>query len=136
MENPLGYGIGRGSVTLGCTNPEGVETIDTYYLLILLEYGVLGFLIFYDLFLTGIWTAGRTLFDLGPTDREVSLLITLIIAMSNRLIIKSIFAQADNNTLIFAMLEIGRASCRARVCCYVSIPLVAVTFKPTLTTNT
>src|SRR3546814_879170 len=52
MENPLGYGIGRGSVTLGFTNPEGVETIDTYYLLILLEYGVLGFLIFYGLFLT------------------------------------------------------------------------------------
>src|SRR3546814_15075303 len=49
MENPLGYGIGRGSVTLGFTNPEGVETIDTYYLLILLEYGVLGFLIFYGL---------------------------------------------------------------------------------------
>src|SRR3546814_3454577 len=60
MENPLGYGIGRGSVTLGFTNPEGVETIDTYYLLILLEYGVLGFLIFYGLFLTGIWKAGRS----------------------------------------------------------------------------
>src|SRR3546814_2732233 len=44
------------------------------------------------------------LFDLGPTDREVSLLIPLIIAMSNWLIIKSIFAQADNNPLIFAML--------------------------------
>src|SRR3546814_17019830 len=50
MENTLGYGIGRGSVTLGFTNPEGVETIDTYYLLILLEYGVLGFLIFYGFF--------------------------------------------------------------------------------------
>src|SRR3546814_1075975 len=70
----------------------------------LLEYGVLGFPIFYGLFLTGIWKAGRTLFDLGPTDREVSLLIPLIIAMSNWLIIKSIFAQADNNPLIFAML--------------------------------
>src|SRR3546814_20376950 len=77
--------------------------IDTYYLLILLEYGVLGFLIFYGLFLTGIWKAGRTLFDLGPTDREVSLRIPLIIAMSNWLIIKSIFAKADNNPLIFEM---------------------------------
>src|SRR3546814_9329053 len=74
------------------------DLIDTYYLLILLEYGVLGFLIFYGLFLTGIWKAGRTLFDLGPTDREVSLLIPLIIAMSNWLIIKSIFAQADRKS--------------------------------------
>src|SRR3546814_13669491 len=56
------------------------------------------------LFRSGIWKAGRTLFDLGPTDREVSLLIPHIIAMSNWLIIKSIFAQADNNPLIFAML--------------------------------
>src|SRR3546814_10647253 len=74
-------------------------------MLILLEYGVLGFLIFYGLFLTGIWKAGRTLFDLGPTDREVSLLILLIIALSNWLIIKSIFAQADNNPLIFRSEE-------------------------------
>src|SRR3546814_7777365 len=99
MENPLGYGIGRGSVTLGFTNPEGVETIDTYYLLILLEYGVLGFLIFSGLFLTGIWKAGRTLFDLGPTDREVSLLIPLIIAMSNWLIIKSIRSEEHTSEL-------------------------------------
>jgi hypothetical protein len=42
--NPFGHGIGMGAETLGFTNLAGVLTIDTYYLAIALEYGVIGFL--------------------------------------------------------------------------------------------
>lgn len=103
--NPLGYGIGQGGKTLGYVNQAGVGTIDSYYLLILLEYGVIGFLIFYGLFVAGLWKAGKTLFERPRLmDWELSLLIPLVIAIGNWIVIKSIFAQADNNPLIFAML--------------------------------
>lgn len=103
LANPLGYGIGRGGVTLGYVNQAGVGTIDSYFLVILLEYGIAGFLIFFGLFLVAIWKAARALVAPGPTG-EASLLIPLIIALTNWVIIKSIFAQPDNHPLIFAML--------------------------------
>ncbi|MCF8708537.1 O-antigen ligase family protein [Rhizorhapis sp. SPR117] len=113
LHNPLGYGIGRGGITLGYVNQAGVGTIDSYYLLILLEYGIVGFLIFYGLFLVGIWKAGRALFDMRPADQgvewELSLLIPLTIALGNWIVIKSIFAQADNGPLVFAMLGMATA---------------------------
>lgn len=113
LQNPLGYGIGRGGITLGYSNQAGVGTIDTYYLLILLEYGAIGFLLFYGLFLAGLWRAGKTVFEQPPfAQREESLLVPLVIAIGNWVVIKSIFAQDDNNPLIFAMLGMMAALLR------------------------
>lgn len=110
LQNPLGYGIGRGGITLGYSNQAGVGTIDTYYLLILLEYGAIGFLLFYGLFLAGLWKMGKTLFGQPlPGRGEESLLVPLAIAIGNWIVIKSIFAQDDNHPLIFAMLGMAAA---------------------------
>jgi hypothetical protein len=107
--NPLGYGIGRGGITLGYVNQAGVGTIDSYFLLILLEYGVAGFLLFFGLFLVGIWHAGRALLETRVASWETSLLAPLVIALGNWIIIKSVFAQPDNHPLIFAMLGMTSA---------------------------
>lgn len=110
LQNPFGYGIGRGGATLGFTNQAGVGTIDTYYLLILLEYGAIGFLLFYGLFLAALWKSAHILLKSPPPGgSEEGLLIPLVISLGNWIVIKSIFAQPDNHPLAFAMLGMTAA---------------------------
>lgn len=101
--NPLGYGIGRGGITLGYVNQAGQGTIDSYFLLILLEYGVIGFALFFGLFALAVWKGAKAIFDYRPGGEE-SLLVPLTIILANWIVIKSIFAQPDNNPIIFAIL--------------------------------
>lgn len=106
--NPMGYGIGRGGITLGYVNQAGQGTIDSYFLLILLEYGLAGFVVFFGMFAVALWKGGQTIFQRGLTG-ELSLLIPLMIAIADWIVIKSIFAQPDNHPLIFAMLGMTTA---------------------------
>jgi hypothetical protein len=101
--NPLGHGIGLGAETLGFRNLSGALTIDTYYILIALEYGVVGFLVYYAMFLIATYKAGMSIFQ-PPKSREELLLIPLAIAISNFIVIKSIFSQDANHPIIFMML--------------------------------
>lgn len=113
IANPLGYGIGRGGITLGYVNQAGQGTIDSYFLLLLLEYGPAGFLIFFGMFAVALWKGGQTIFRRNLTG-ELTLLIPLMIAIADWIIVKSIFAQPDNHPLIFAMLGMTTALiCRA-----------------------
>lgn len=102
FKRPWGHGIGQGADTLGFTNLAGVLTIDTYYLVVALEYGVLGFVIFYVMFGLGVWNAAKSV--VHHFDENTGFIIPLAIAMTNFIIIKSIFSQQENHPLVFAML--------------------------------
>jgi O-antigen ligase len=104
MGNPIGYGIGMGAERLGFTNLAGVLTIDTYYLLIALEYGLLGFVVYYGMLLTGVGKAGLALFNANEPDREALLLAPLAIAIVVFVVEKSVFSQEANHSLIYMML--------------------------------
>lgn len=102
FSHPWGYGIGRGADVLGFTNAADVLTIDTYFLLIGLEYGIIGFLVYYGMILAAITYSGK--YAAIAADPETRLLLPLTIALCNFFIIKSIFSQQENHPLIFAML--------------------------------
>jgi O-antigen ligase len=102
--NPFGHGIGMGAERLGFTNLAGVLTIDTYYLLIALEYGVLGFFVYYGMLLVGVGKAGQALYKAPTANRETMLLIPLAISTVIFIVIKSVFSQEANHPLIFMML--------------------------------
>ena len=51
ISHPWGYGIGRGADTVGWYTPGGFLSIDTYYLSVLVEYGVIGFILYFGMFL-------------------------------------------------------------------------------------
>jgi hypothetical protein len=102
--NPVGHGVGQGAEVLGFTNGAGVLTIDTYYLAIALEYGVLGFLVYYAMFLIGTWKAAREAVRAPETDREFGLLLPLSISLAVFLVIKSIFSVEHNHPIAFLML--------------------------------
>ena len=103
IHNPLGYGIGRGADTLGYA-PYGFLTIDSYYLLVALEYGVIGLTIFCGMIALGIAKAGRLAVEPAYRDSEQGLTVPICVALISFFIIKSVFAQPDNVWLMYFML--------------------------------
>ena len=104
INNPFGYGIGRGAERLGFRNGADVLTIDTYYLLVALEYGVLGFFIYYSMLLWAGARASFRLFARSSADSEMHYLLPITISLANFVVIKSVFSVEANHPLVFMML--------------------------------
>ena len=112
LHNPFGYGIGRGAATLGYA-PFGFLTIDSYYLLIALEFGVCGFVLFYGLIVLGVIKAGWLSLESQYAEREQGLAVPICVALISFIIIKGVFAQPDNVELMYLML-VALMVCEAR----------------------
>jgi len=108
LQQPWGHGIGQAAETLGFTNQVGRLTIDTYYISIALESGVIGFFAYYGAFLAAMWIGAWKLIDAGDQE-ETSWLLPTLLSLGNYLVIKSIFSQQDNHPLAFAFLGLGVA---------------------------
>ncbi len=104
LTHPWGYGIGKGNEALGFSDAGGFATIDSYYLLIGLEYGVIGFVIYYGMIFFAFYLAGKRAISPEPLEGENALLIPIGIALANFIVIKSVFAQSDNHPIIFMIL--------------------------------
>lgn len=101
LSHPWGYGFGRSAEILGFTNGLGVLTIDTYYLSVALDLGIVGFFLFFSIFIVAIIRAMTRAYS---ADGEAGYLAPAAITLVNFVIIKSIFSQTDNHPLIFAVL--------------------------------
>jgi hypothetical protein len=106
LTHPQGHGIGMGAAALGFTTQGGFLTIDSYYLSILMEYGFLGFVLFYWMFVVAIWQSGRIVVQYRGADREVELLKPIGISVVTFLIVKSVFSEQYNHPIMFMMLGI------------------------------
>ncbi len=100
--NPIGHGVGRAAEVLGYTNGEGTLTIDTYYLSLLLEYGVLGLVAFILMFGLPGWF-GFKAFSEAETEEE-QLVGPLAIGLVNFMVIKSVLSSEINMPIAFVML--------------------------------
>jgi hypothetical protein len=103
LSHPWGYGIGRGAQVLGFYTPGGQLTVDSYWLLLALDYGVIGLGIWLALFCSGIAYAGRGIFLSTGQGREKALFLPIGVALLNYLVIKSTYAEEDGQTIIFAL---------------------------------
>ena len=104
LSHPWGYGVGRGAETLNYHLPGGFLTIDTYYLMVLLEYGFVGVIIYYGMMVFGIYYSAKYSILAPRKTREYEMLIPILSALVNFIVIKSVFSQPDNHPLIFMML--------------------------------
>lgn len=104
LQHPWGYGIGMGAEALGFLAPNGTLTIDSYYLDIALEFGIVGFIVFFAMIGYSAYLGGRTVLEPEHNDKEQAFLVPLAISLINFFIIKSVFSQEDNNPLIFMMM--------------------------------
>jgi hypothetical protein len=106
LTHPWGHGIGMSGLTLGVRNSQGQLTIDTYWLAIALDYGVIGFIIYYSMIFLSIYYAGLYTLTARKDDRDYGLLVPLGIALISFFVVKSVFAQEDNHPLIFMMMGV------------------------------
>ena len=79
-------------------------TIDTYYLSVLLEYGIAGFIVFYGMFAIAIYEAGRRSLFARSENEDKSFLLPITVSLIVFIVIKSVFSQQDNHPVIFMML--------------------------------
>ena len=80
-------------------------SIDTYYLSVLVDYGFVGFAVYFGIFAMAIFEVVRLVISkvLGE-DEEASLVVPAGIAMANFVVIKSVFSQEDNHSIVFMIL--------------------------------
>ena len=109
LMNPIGHGSGGAGQAMGYGANDFIA-IDNYYLVIGLDYGVLGLVSFLGIFLLVIgWSVRSVLTAADNRDREIALLTPLAVALSAFLVIKLVFAQADMHPLVFAYLGMAVA---------------------------
>lgn len=100
--HPWGHGFGQGAETLGFTNGADILTIDSYYLAVALEIGIAGFIAYFGIFIWSIFTGSKLVIKVK--DDETSFIGPCLITLINYTIIKSIFAQLENQPLVFIVL--------------------------------
>ncbi|MDB5424548.1 MAG: hypothetical protein JWQ29_1964 [Phenylobacterium sp.] len=103
ISHPFGHGMGRAGAKLGFVSPSGVGTIDSYYLSMLLDIGILGFIVYFFIFIRGAWTGARAVIA-AEAGHEILLLVPLSVCLTNFVIVKSVFSQDGNHPVVFMML--------------------------------
>jgi hypothetical protein len=104
LSHPFGYGIGRAAETLGFYTLGGQLTIDTYYLSIALDFGVIGFVVFYGLIAYSAFTAGKHALVDDSGNRETAFFPAAAISLIAFLAIKSVYSEPVNHPLFFMIM--------------------------------
>jgi len=102
LHAPWGHGIGQAADALQFYSPAGLLTIDSYYLTVALEYGVLGFIVYYGMFAAGIIYGSRAIFR--TKSYGTSFIVPAVIALANFIVVKSVLSQEAGHPLAFMLL--------------------------------
>ena len=104
-KSPLfGFGPGQGAGRLNYTNPGGTLTIDSYFLSIALDYGVIGFLLYYGMTVTGLIKAARIAATSRSVESEIAVPVALCLTIF--LVTKIVLSLEGNNSILFMLLAI------------------------------
>jgi hypothetical protein len=114
LKNPLGYGAGESGDAMGY-GAGAFIAIDSYWIALALDYGIIGLALYVAMFALVIGAAVTMILRGTPSDdREIGLLVPLATCLSAFLVIRGVFAQAEIHPFIFMVLGmlialIGRA---------------------------
>lgn len=110
MANPIGHGGGGAGSAMGYAEGAFIA-IDNYYLVLGLDYGVIGIVCFLGIFLLTIGWSIRSVLSLGGMEheRELDLLTPIAVCLSAFLVIKLVFAQADLHPMLYALVGMASA---------------------------
>jgi len=102
LKAPFGRGAGSSGEVLGYVNLADEPTIDTYYLTLLLEYGLVALPLFILMFGLPLWFGFKAH---NRADSEEEMLVApLVIGLFNFLVIKSVLSSESNMPIAFIML--------------------------------
>jgi hypothetical protein len=106
LTHPLGHGVGTSAEALGYANLAGSITIDSYYLSVLMDYGIVGFIAYFSVFVISALHGVRYSLIIDEEDHDIAFLLPLTVAVIAFLAMKTFFAQDDNNPVVFMMVGI------------------------------
>jgi hypothetical protein len=102
--HPWGYGSGQSGNAMGFAKTDAI-TIDNYFISLSLDYGLLGVIFWYGMFIIAIVIAVRYCISAEYGRRpEAQLLAPLAVSLTAFLIIKWVHGQSDNHSVYFMML--------------------------------
>ena len=103
LTHPLGHGIGQAGKEVGYITPTGKMTLDSYYITMLMDLGVVGFLLYFGMFVRAAWIGSNVLIRSRPHG-EIALLLPLSVSLLVFIVIKSVLSQSANHPLVFMIL--------------------------------
>jgi hypothetical protein len=103
VSHPWGHGYGTAGKVLGWTNQGGHGSIDSYWLNLLLDTGLLGFVAYLAIFLGSAWVGARAVIT-TPGSRENRLIMPIAVSCVAFVIVKGVLSQDANHPLMFMML--------------------------------
>jgi hypothetical protein len=104
IKDPIGHGYGEGGRVLGYHNSAGIGSIDSYYLNLMLETGIVGFILYLVLFLGASGTAAKTLIQHPMAEREERMLMPMSVCLVAFIVVKSVLSEDANHPLVFMVL--------------------------------
>jgi len=107
FSNPIGHGFAMSGVTLGYRDPSGMLTIDSYYLVTLLDFGILGFLMYYGAIVYSMYLCARGLNY--AKEREDFLLMPIASSMAALMFTSSVLAEEETLPIVFVLLGMTAA---------------------------
>ena len=104
LKAPWGHGAGQSGLAMGYSEGSFI-TIDNYFIGISLDYGILGVVFWYGIFIIAMVQAARYTISSKYAGRlEARLLAPLAVALAAFLVIKWVHGQDDNHPILFMML--------------------------------
>ena len=104
LRNPIGHGAGQSGLAMGYGDGDFIA-IDSYYISLALDYGVIGAFLYVAIFAMVIGAAIAVMVKAAPRgDREMDLLMPLATCLCAFLVIRGVFEQPDIHPMIYMML--------------------------------
>jgi O-antigen ligase len=104
LRNPIGHGAGESGMAMGYA-PGDFIAIDSYFINLALDYGVLGLVLYVAMFVIVIVAAVTTALRFAQDeDQEVAMLIPLAACLLAFLAIRGVFGQPDIHPVAFTIL--------------------------------
>jgi hypothetical protein len=103
LSHPLGYGVASGNEALGYFNPGGKGTVDSYYLTVMLDSGIIALPLFLLTFLLPAWLGFK--YHRTATTPEQEILAPLSIAIINFIIVQSVLSSEANIPLALSFVS-------------------------------
>lgn len=104
LQWPFGYGMGNAPSVAGSFGSFDILTLDTYYVTVAVDLGIVGFLAYYFLFIFAAINGSLAYIRSRPDDRYAGLLLPLACVMMNFVITKSVLSQEETHIMIAILL--------------------------------
>jgi O-Antigen ligase len=99
---PFGYGAGESGDILGYSNGAGIVTVDSYYITVLIDFGIMGAITYFGM----IGVAAYQAYSLSgkAQDKEMRLMLPVFVMLINFIVIKGVLSGDDIHAMIFMAL--------------------------------